>query len=124
MFELMDEKRNFQRVPFVTRAEINCNSRKYRGRLLNISLQGALVSGKGFIPFAEGDRCQLSIHLLGTEITLQFEADLIHRQDDRFGFRFISEDLETASHLRRLLELNIGSAETIDREVTFRLQDK
>ncbi len=120
----MDEKRNFQRVPFSTNAEISCNDKKYHGELLDISLQGALVRAKGTIPLEEGSRCELSVHLLDSEVTLQFEADIIHRQDNRFGFKFISEDTETATHLRRLLELNIGSSEAIDREVAFWLKKK
>ena len=65
----MVERRNFQRVPFATEAEINCNEKKYYGELLDISLQGALIHGKGTIPFEEGDICELSIHLSGSEIT-------------------------------------------------------
>ena len=120
----MDDRRNYQRVPFATKAEINCSGKKYHGELLDISLQGALVLYKGTIPLEECNRCELSIHLLNSEITLQFEANLLHRRDNKFGFKFISEDTETATHLRRLLELNIGSSEAIDREVDFLLKDK
>ena len=120
----MDERRNFQRVPFATQAEINCSGKKYHGELLDISLQGALVLYKGTIPLEEGNRCELSIHLLDSEVTLQFEADILHRRENRFGFKFVSEDTETATHLRRLLELNIGSSEAIDREVAFWLKEK
>jgi len=42
---------------------------------------------------------------------------------NRLGFKFISEDLEIASHLRRLLELNIGSTEIIAREVASWLKE-
>ena len=42
---------------------------------------------------------------------------------NRFGFRFIGEDTETMTHLRRLLDLNIGSSETIDKEISFWLKD-
>ena len=120
----MDERRHFQRVPFATKADINCEGNKYLGELLDISLQGALVLGKGMIPLEDGSYCELSIHLLDSEITLQFEAELVHRRDNKFGFKFISEDTETATHLRRLLELNIGSSEAIDREIDFWLKDK
>jgi hypothetical protein len=113
----MTEKRNFQRIPFATRAEINCNSNKYHGELLNISLQGALVIGKEKIPLQKGTCCELLIHLPDSDITLQFETDIIYSQKNKFGFKFISEDINTARHLRRLLELNIGSSEKIDREI-------
>ena len=120
----MGERRNFQRIPFATAAEINYNGKIYHCELLDISLQGALLLGKGPILLLEGDRCNLSIHLLDTEITLQFEADIMHLHKNRVGFKFISEDAETATHLRRLLELNIGSSEAIDREVSLLLKDK
>ena len=120
----MGERRNFQRVPFSTQAEIGFSGEKYQGQLIDISLKGALVLGKGDIPLAEGNRCALAIHLLNSEVTLQFEADIIHRQGNRFGFHFISEDTETAAHLRRLLELNIGSSEAVEMEVAFWLKEQ
>jgi len=119
----MTDRRNFQRVPFITKAEISCNSNRYHGKLINISLQGALVDSKGDITLEMGNRCELFIHLLDSEITLKFEADIVYQQENRFGFKFISEDIATISHLRRLLELNIGSSEVIDREVSFWLKN-
>jgi len=120
----MDERRNYQRVHFTCNAEINCNDKKYHGELFDISLQGAKVLGKDTIPFAEGNRCKLSLRLPDSEITMQFEADIIHLQEKIFGFKFVGEDLETATHLRRLLELNIGSSEALEREVSIWLKDR
>ena len=119
----MVERRNFQRVPFATEAEINCEEKKFHGELLDISLQGALIEGKETIPFKTGNICELSIHLVGSEITLQFDVDLVHREDNRLGLRFIGEDTETMTHLKRLLELNIGSSEIIDKEISFWLKN-
>ena len=93
------------------------------GNLLDISLQGALIHGKGTIPLEKGNICALSIRLLDSEITLQFDVNLVHLEENKFGFRFIGEDTETMIHLRRLLELNIGSSEAIDKEISFWLKD-
>lgn len=120
----MDNRRKFQRVIFETKVDINSKGRQYHGELIDISLQGALVLCPGSIPLKEGKRCELTIHLVDSDITMQFEADLIHCRSNRFGFKFISEDTETATHLRRLLELNIGSSEAIDREIAIWLADK
>jgi hypothetical protein len=83
-----------------------------------------MVLGRDTIPLAEENRCELLIHLLDSDITLQFEAEVIHSQKRRLGFKFIGEDTETATHLRRLLELNIGSSEVIDKELAFWLKDR
>jgi c-di-GMP-binding flagellar brake protein YcgR len=119
----MIEKRKFQRVPFATEVEINCKEEKFSGELLDISLQGALILGKETIPLKEGDICELLFHLADSEITMQFDADLVHRQENKFGFKFIGKDTETMIHLRRLLELNIGSSEAIDKEISSWLKD-
>ena len=119
----MVERRNFHRVPFATKAEINCNEKKFHGELLDISLQGALILGKEFIPLARGCICVLSINLLDSEVAMQFDVRLVHRQDNKLGFRFIGEDIESMTHLRRLLELNIGSGEIVDEEIAFWLKD-
>ena len=119
----MSERRNFQRVPFATEVEIYCNEKIYTGELLDISLQGALIRGEKNIPIEDDKNCELLIKLVGSEIIMKFDVTLIHRDKDRFGFRFIGEDTETMTHLRRLLELNIGSSEAIDREISFWLKD-
>ncbi|MBW2467015.1 MAG: PilZ domain-containing protein [Deltaproteobacteria bacterium] len=119
----MDERRNFQRIPFETEVEINCKKEKYHGELLDISLQGALVCGKEIIPLEKGDKCELTVYLLGSEITLLFNVEIVHKEKDRFGFKFTGEDTETMTHLRRLLELNIGSSEAIDKEISFWLEN-
>ena len=119
----MAERRNFHRVPFATKAEINCNEKKFHGEVLDISLQGALINGKGTIPLEKNSLCVLSINLLGSEVTMQFDVRLVHREENRLGFRFIGEDIESMIHLRRLLELNIGSAEVVDSEISFWLKD-
>ena len=119
----MAEKRKFQRVPFTTEVEINCKEKNFSGELLDISLQGALIHRQGTIPFKEGDICELLIHLVDSEITMQFDVDLAHREENKFGFKFIGKDTETMIHLRRLLELNIGSSEAIDKEISSWLKD-
>jgi len=119
----MIERRNFQRVPFATEAEINCKEKKFLGELLDISLQGALIQGKGTIPIETGNICQLAVQLLNSEITLQFDVNLVHREENRLGFRFTGEDTETMTHLKRLLELNIGSSEILDKEISLWLKN-
>ena len=119
----MIEKRKFQRVPFATEAEINCKEEKFSGELLDISLQGALIHGKGTNPLKEGDICELLFHLADSEITMQFDVELVHREENKFNFKFIGKDTETMIHLRRLLELNIGSSEVIDKEISTWLKD-
>ena len=67
--------------------------------------------------------CELVIALPGTAISLNFDAELVHVEDLQYGFKFISEDLETLTHLRKLIELNTGDAETTRSELSAWLKD-
>jgi len=51
------------------------------------------------------------------------KLDIIYSPKNKFGLKFISEDIETASHLPRLLDLNIGPSEIIGKEVDFWLKE-
>lgn len=113
----MENKRKFQRVPFQCQSLVKCGEQAYAGELLDISMKGALLLLRD-IPELEMEHVYfLDITLANSDIHLQFEASLAHRQENHYGFIFISEDLETFSHLRRLLELNIGDTDLVDREL-------
>ena len=58
----------------------------------------------------------IDLSLASCDIHLQFDAELVHREGDHYGFRIDSLDVDSLTHLRRLLELNCGDADTIDRE--------
>jgi hypothetical protein len=45
------------------------------------------------------------------------ETIVVHSQQDSLGLRCEKIDIESASHLRRLLELNMGDAELLSREL-------
>lgn len=113
----MDEHRKFQRVPFQCQSQIKCGDRTYAGELLDISMKGALLLVRDLADWEMGHTCFLDIKLEGGDIHLQFEARLAHREESHYGFIFLSEDLETFTHLRRLLELNVGDPEIIDQEL-------
>lgn len=121
----MPNRRNFQRVKFEADAWITCKENNaFKGELLDIALQGALIKANEDLGIALGNNCRLRIYLPASELTMDFEAQLVHSSGDNFGFTFNAKDIETITHLRRLLELNIGSDEEVDREILFWLQHK
>ena len=113
----MGEKRKFQRVPFQCSSQIRCGDRTYSGELLDISMKGALLLVRDAPEWKMGHICFLDIKLENGDIHLQFDAKLAHQEDNHYGFIFASEDLETFTHLRRLLELNLGDPDIVDREL-------
>jgi len=109
--------RRFRRITFVTQVTLSNGQDSWTGELLEIALKGALVETKCQLPFDLGSECTLSMTLPGSTISLEFEAKLIHSKNLHYGFKFISENIETLTHLRKLIELNTGDAETTRGEL-------
>lgn len=115
----MKERRHFSRIKFATHVQIIFENNKYEGELADVSLNGALFRPDGQIDLELGDICELSFLLSASEVNLVFKAQLVHEFNGYFGFKFLSEDMGTMSHLRRLLELNTGDSDQIAHELSF-----
>ncbi|HKL27093.1 MAG TPA: PilZ domain-containing protein [Desulfuromonadales bacterium] len=115
-------ERRFQRVPFQAETSIATDDSAWQCTLLNIALKGALVESDRLL-IEPGTICQVSVRLPETDILLNFRARLLHRQANRFGFKFIDIDLQTLTHLRKLIELNTGDGDGIRDELMAWLED-
>jgi hypothetical protein len=116
-------ERHFQRVPFDAEVELAFGNQSATCHLLDIALKGALVETSTELAITGDTPCNLCITLPGTTIVLDFEAKLVHREETHYGFKFLSEDLETLTHLRKLLELNTGDPEGVRQELLYWLND-
>lgn len=112
----MNEKRNYRRINFQTEAEINIDAVSHHCELVDLALQGALFRSEQELPLSIGDKTVLTIELPSSELCLNFNGELIHQRGQFYGFLFVSENAVTMGHLRRLLELNVGNAEEVDKE--------
>jgi len=110
------ERRHFSRIEFDGLCTINYNQVLYQAQLVDICLTGALVQATQLIDISIGQNASLSIELLSTT-KIEILATLVKRDVDLLHFRLENIDLESTSHLRRLLELNLGDASLMEREL-------
>ncbi|MCK4509158.1 MAG: PilZ domain-containing protein [Desulfuromonadales bacterium] len=110
--------RHFRRIPFEAEVTLNSGQETWAGELLDVAMKGAMVGTDAPLPISLGTECELCISLPGTPISLEFQAELVHTEESRYGFKFISENLETLTHLRKLIELNTGDAEATRSELS------
>ena len=94
----------------------HAGNRRWPVKLLDLSLKGLLVQRP--TPWL-GDRNQIfsvDIHL-SEETEIRMDVQLTHEEHDQLGFvcRYIS--LESVSSLRRLIELNLGDPQELEREL-------
>lgn len=111
------EHRRFRRIPFEAEVEVATGERSWSCSLIDLALKGALLESRQKLPLPLGTTASLSLPLPGSPISLGFQAELVHREGNRLGFKFLQEDLETLTHLRTLLELNTGDPEGIRSEL-------
>ncbi|QYJ91064.1 MULTISPECIES: PilZ domain-containing protein [Shewanella] len=112
----MNERRQFSRIFFDVDATLTQEDKVWSTKLHDLSLNGALVE----LPqeFAPGPApILLSFTLEGSDVEVTMETQVIHRQDGQLGLECLHIDIDSISHLRRMLELNIGDASLLDREL-------
>ena len=116
-------KRRFTRIKFEEQCVLEYGVRSFSGRLLNISLKGALVEFLQDINFRQGDLWRLSFHLGNPDFILRFGVEVAHTADNLAGFRFVEVDLNTMFHLRNLLEARSGDPERVRGELDWLFAD-
>ena len=109
--------RHFRRIPFEAEVTLKAGEKTCTGQLFDVALKGAMVGTETPLPFNLGAKCSLGITLSGSPVSLNFQAELVHQEERCYGFKFISENLETLTHLRKLIELNTGDAEATRSEL-------
>lgn len=111
------ERRRFHRIPFVTGATLHTAHGPRSVTVHDLSLKGALVEmGAEAAPLKMGETCELVLPLdQNAQIVLKTRVARTHGQC--LGLRCEQLDLDSAWHLRRLVELNLGDAALLQRDL-------
>ncbi len=119
----MVERRRFFRVVFSTPAQLTQGQQSWSTRLLDLSLQGALVERPANWPEEGEGRFELSFSLADSDIQITMEVEPCHSAENKLGLYCHHIDIDSASHLKRLIELNVGNADMLKRELAHLLDD-
>ncbi|MGM0593876.1 MAG: PilZ domain-containing protein [Pseudomonadota bacterium] len=118
-----EERRSFTRIPIDNRSKLNCNGRQWDTRLLDISLKGALIERPSDYDGQAGDACTLEVILEPQDKVITMQGVTVHSEAAYLGFRCDYIDLESVSHLKRLVELNLGDSARLERELSELVSD-
>ena len=113
-----DERRRFSRITFHRPAELDALAGRAPCELLDVSLKGALVEAPAGFGGAVGERCTLTVRLDAGDAVVVMEGEVVHRQGRQIGIRCTGIDLDSIAHLRRIVELNLGDEELLQRELS------
>ena len=110
------DHRSFWRAPFHAEVQLTDATGTWAGELLDISLKGALLEMSADWPGVLGAKCKLRLDL-GQGATIIMQTTVAHLEGTRMGLRCDNLGLDSITHLRRLVELNAGDPNLLEREL-------
>ena len=111
-----DERRHFSRVGFDVAATLQSGAQGLEVQVRDLSLNGALLELPARAALTAKARCWLHVPL-SAEVEISMHLELVHLRDGLAGFHCLEIDIDSMSHLRRLVELNSGDPELLQREL-------
>ena len=85
--------------------------------MLDLSLKGALLRLPAGTVIVPGSPCLLKVRLSDLDTSIAMAGELAHVEGDLAGMLCRSIDIESITHLRRLIEMNLGDASLLEREL-------
>ncbi len=113
----MPEKRYFRRIQFANPMLLLLEE-QVEAEILNLSLKGVRIRPYQPVALTPGLRVRLCLPL-NEQITLELQAQAIREQEGSWSFEFVEMELEAFTHLRSLLEANLGDDEEIEQELRY-----
>lgn len=113
---MTSNRRQFSRIRFESEARLFLPTGEYPVEVLDLSLKGALIRPTGQVFANLGSKCTLRIRLDESGATIRMECTLVHSQSGLWGLACREIDLDSITHLRRLVALNLGDETLLERE--------
>lgn len=117
-----NERRKFSRILFDAHVELAQGEYHWRASLLDISLRGLLIQQQ--LPAdVKRDQPILVKILLSDSTCIAMTVSVAHQHHNQTGLMCTTIDIDSVSHLRRLIELNLGDASAAERELNELMSD-
>lgn len=112
------ERRNYVRVAFEAPARLTVSGHgTFEVQVLDVSLRGALVELPAGQSLPQGVACALSIPLMEGQEQIAMSGALAHMDGSCAGLQGDTIDLDSVTHLRRLIELQLGDPALLERDL-------
>lgn len=112
-----DERRRFKRIQFDAPTRLCQGERCWEVKLLDLSLKGLLIEYPDPWDADLTQDFEAFIQLDDDTTEVKMQVELRHEEPDRLGFICLYIDLDSMSHLHRLVELNVADSTEMMREL-------
>ncbi len=114
----MENRRQFTRILFSIDAQLEVEEQSYQVNIHDISLNGALVSSPKNSPVLKSKLGTLSFGLAGSDEIVSMCIAVVHQKPDEIGLQCNAIDIDSVTHLKRLIELNLGDESQLHKELS------
>jgi hypothetical protein len=111
------ERRHFVRVSFDAPASLTTSTNACSVQVLDLSLKGALILAPPAVRLQEGMQCQLTLALTEARNHIAMSMEVAHVEGLHAGLLCRGIDLDSVTHLRRLIELQLGDPALLERDL-------
>ncbi|PSW18011.1 PilZ domain-containing protein [Photobacterium sanctipauli] len=113
----MVERRHFSRILYQVPATLTHSGDEWQAEVRDLSLRGILLTCPDNWRASPDGRYWVKFCLHECDIALRMETELVHHDAHYLRMQIYHIDIESAGHLRRLVELNVGTDELLHREL-------
>ncbi|MGB0494917.1 MAG: PilZ domain-containing protein [Kangiellaceae bacterium] len=122
-----NERRQYHRVNFDSVATLSGSEQIFNCQVMDLSLHGVLLRPHGVIYAKKDVEYTLDIPLGHDEndtlVSIQMSLKLLRQNPDNLAFECAQLDLDSITHLRRVVELNSGDPSILERDLQTLCQD-
>ena len=116
MTNITNDKRHFHRIFYDANITLSNESTTLPCKLIDISLKGCLLRFDTDWTGSLEDLYTLSL-TLSDEVSITMQASVAHVIGTDVGFKCEHIDIDSISQLRRLVELNLGDSNLLERDL-------
>jgi len=110
--------RHYSRIPFQAEATLRVHDRTIPVQLIDIAFKGALLETVAPLALVPHEGCCLILPLTDGGDAIVMSGKIVHLEDRRIGMACDDIDVVSLTRLRRLIELNTGDSELMNRELS------
>ncbi|WP_223520488.1 PilZ domain-containing protein [Pseudomonas sp. GL-B-19] len=116
MSEHAADRRRFKRIAFDARTELSQGEYIWPVKLIDLSLKGLLIEKPE--PWLGNPEWHFLVDIhLTDDVAIKMDVQLAHDDHGQLGFVCKHISLESIERLRRLIELNLGDPQELEREL-------
>ncbi len=117
---MTENRRQFSRIHFQSAARLILADGEHLVDVLDLSLKGALVQPRESVMLQMGGKAVLDVRLDDGETDIRMGVSVVHLEGGgTYGLTCQNIDLDSVTHLRRLVELNLGDDALLERELAL-----